>query len=231
MSHATRRDRPLFYSDFRLAVSQDLADPDGLKFDFNAIVSFVKQGLAAVGRVAPDQFQEDLDPVAGQLVYPLRTAYFDKPVPEVRLVRVEVWTGTPLRFKFKIKAKAGQPARDSVAGWEVWNGSLEIPDWIFDTSVNADTDTIRVWGYSPYPFPGSDDVMPVSDELELAIRAFCRVEAMRMLVGSRTLFKQWQAKSNNTDVTLGQLNSDLAAAEDTWRRLARSLKVPEQSPD
>src|SRR6476659_6051203 len=115
------------YSALQTLVSRDLSDPDRQTFDVDAVKDFIQQGLAAIARIAPDQFQEDLTPVAGQTEYPLRSAVFAATaVPEIRLVRVEVWRGTPSKFAFKIKAKAGQPARDSVAGWEVWAGSLEI---------------------------------------------------------------------------------------------------------
>lgn len=219
------------FGSLQTLVSRDLSDPSLQTFDVDAVKDFIQQGLAAIGRVAPDQFQEDVTPVSGTTSYLLRSAIFPAAVPEVRLVRVEVWRGTPPAFAFKIKAKAGQPSRDSVAGWEVWNGSLEIPDWVM-AAINPATDTIRVWGYSPYaPVVADADVVAVSAELELAVRKFCRVEALRRLTASRVLFKQWQARSNNTDVTLGQLNSDLQVAEEEWRRLARALKVPEQNPD
>jgi hypothetical protein len=219
------------YSELQALVSRDLADPDNLTFDSDAVKDFIQQGLAAVGRVAPEQFQEDLDPVSGQLAYPLRSTIFSDFVPEIRLVRVEVWTGLPLRFKFKIKSKASQPTRDSNAGWEVWNGTLEIPATA-EPYIYALTDTIRVWGYSPYrPVVDDSDVVPLSAELELALRTFCTVEGLRRLTNSRVLFKQWQARSNNTDITVGQLNSDLQVAEERWRRLARELKVIEQNPD
>lgn len=197
----------------------------------DAVKDFIQQALAAISRVAPEQFQEDIDPVDDTLAYRLRTLAFDNtPVPEIRLVRVEVWAGTPPRFRFKIKAKAGTLSRDSNAGWEVWNGTLEIPSYI--AALIPTTDLIRVWGYSPYsPVIDDADVLPVSAELELAIRTFCRVEGLRRLTSSRVLFKQWQTRSNNTDVTLGQLNSDLQVAEEEWRRLSRALKVPEQNPD
>jgi len=218
------------YAALQTLVSRDLSDPDRNTFNVDAVKDFIQQGLAAVARVAPEQFQEDLDPVSGQTSYLLRDPLFDAPVPEIRLVRVEVWTGTPPSFRFKIKGKAGMPTRDSVAGWEVWNGSLEIPGYIA-TMLGTD-DLIRVWGYSPYtPIVADEDIVPVSAELELAIRTFCRVEGLRRLTSSRVLFKQWQARSNNSDVTLGQLNSDLQVAEDEWRRLSRALKVPEQNPD
>lgn len=219
------------YSALQATVSRDLADPSQQTFDVNAVKDFIQQGLAAVARIAPEQFQEDLSPVTAQTKYPLRSAAFAAAlVPEIRLVRVEVWRGTPSRFAFKVKAKAGQPSRDSVSGWEVWNGSLEIPNWVLDAILT--TDIIRVWGYSPYaPISADADVVPVSAELELAIRTFCRVEGMRRLIGSRVLFKQWQTHSNNTDVTLGQLNSDLQIADEEWRRLSRALTVPQQNPD
>lgn len=218
------------YSALQTAVSRDLADPSLLTFDSNAIKDFIQQALGEVGRIAPQEFQEDITPVSGQLKYLLRSADFSSvAVPEIRLVRVEVWDNTPA-FKFAVKAKAGQPSRYSNSGWEVWGGSLEIPAWV-ETNIEA-TDTIRVWGYSPYPPIVNDaDVVPVSADLELAVRTYCRVQALRKLTASRVLFKQWQARSNNTDVSLAMLNSDLQVAEQDWRRLSRELRVPQQNPD
>lgn len=221
------------YAALQTLVSRDLSDPDRQTFDVDAVKDFIQQGLATVARSAPQQFQEDLDYVDDQLVYPLRQDEFGvgSRVPEIRLVRVEIWRGgPPARFAAKVKSKAGQPTRDSTAGWEVWNGQLEIPQGVGDSlSVG---DLIRVWGYSPYPPVVADvDVIPVSAELELVVRQVCRVEGMRKLIGSRVLFKQWQTRSNNTDVTMGQLNSDLQAADEQLRRLLRAIKVPEQNPD
>lgn len=218
------------FSELQTLVSRDLSDPGRQTFDVDAVKDFIQRGLAEIARIAPMEFQEDLTPVASQLVYPLRADIFTVPQQEIKLVRVEVWRGVPARFAFKVKAKAGQPTRDSVAGWEVWGGQLELPG-LEELSIST-TDTIRIWGYSPYdPISADADVVPVSTELELAVRDFCRIEGMRKLTASRVLFKQWQARSNNTDVTLGQLNSDLQAAEEQWRRLSRALKVPLQNPD
>lgn len=219
------------FAGLQTLVSRDLSDPSRVTFDVDAVKDFIQQGLAEIGRIAPMQFQEDLTPIAGQSKYALRAAIFPVAQPEIRLVRVEVWRGTPPLFSFKIKAKAGQPSRDSLSGWEVWNGALEIPGYITNI-IYPTTDVIRVWGYSPYnPISLDADVVPVSAELELAIRTFTRVEGLRRLTSSRVLFKQWQTRSNNTDVTLGQLNSDLSVAENEWRRLSRALKVLEQNPD
>ena len=220
------------YSALQTLVSRDLSDPDRQTFDVDAVKDFIQQGLAEIARIAPMEFQEDLTPVPDQLVYPLRSAIFDVPQQEMRLVRVEVWSGTPARFQWKLKAKAGQPARDSIAGWEVWGGKLELSQYDMDAITAFGADLIRVWGYSPYdPISADADVVPVSAELELALRTFCRVEGLRRLTSSRVLFKQWQTRSNNTDVTLGMLNSDLQVAEEAWRKLSRALKVPQQNPD
>lgn len=219
------------YVDLQAKVSRDLSDPDRQTFTVDAIKDFIQQGMAELGRLAPQEFQEDIDPVADQLVYPLRSNVFSVPVQEMQVIRVELWQGTPARFLMKVIAKSGQPTHNSIAGWEVWAGNLEIPQQYMDF-VDTATMIFRVWGYSPYPDLVDDaDVVPVSSELELALRTYCRVEGMRTLVGSRVLFKQWQVRSNNTDVTLGALNSDLQIAEDQWRRLARSLKVIRQTPE
>lgn len=221
------------YLELRTAVSRVLADPDGLTFDTQTVKDFVSQGMAEIARIAAQQYTEDLDAVADQFTYPLRAAAFGALVPEIRLVRVEVWAGTPSRFAWTIKAKAGQTTRGSLGGWEVWGGTLELPQHEVDAIMAYDPNAIiRVWGYSPYiPMVNDNDVVPVSAELEQALRTFCRIEGLRQLTSSRVLFKQWQARSNNTDVTLGNLNSDLQVAEEHWRRLSRALKVPEQNPD
>lgn len=220
------------YSELQTAVSRDLADPGRQTFDVDAVKDFIQQGLSELARIAPMEFQEDLDPVADQLIYPLRANIFAVPQQEIRLTRVEVWTGTPSRFQWKVRAKAGQPTRDSIAGWEVWGGKLELSQFDMDAITAFGAELIRVWGYSPYdPISNDNDVVPVSAELEQALRTYCRVEGLRRLTSSRVLFKQWQTRSNNTDVTLGMLNSDLQVAEEQWRRLARSLKVPLQNPD
>lgn len=221
------------YSELQTYVSRDLADPSRTTFDVDAVKDFIAQGMAALARIASQEFTEDLDPVAGQLVYPLRSAEFTLPQQEIRLIRVEVWAGTPSRFAWKIKAKAGQPSRDSVSGWEVFAGSLEIPQQEMDAIMAYDPNAIiRVWGYSPYIAMVADaDTVPVSAELEQALRTFCRIEGLRRLTSSRVLFKQWQTRTSNTDVTLGALNSDLQVAEDHWRRLSRELKVLQQNPD
>jgi len=203
-----------------------------LTFDTDAVKDFIQQGLSEIARVAPMQFQEDLDPVADTLVYPLRANIFDVPQQEIKLTRVEIWSGSPSRFQWKLKAKAGQPSRDSIAGWEVWAGKLELSQFDMDSITGFGAEVIRVWGYSPYdPIVDDADVVPVSAELEQALRTFCRVEGLRRLTQSRVLFKQWQTRSNNTDVTLGMLNSDLQVAEEHWRKLKRELTVLQQNPD
>lgn len=220
------------YAELQTKVSRDLSDPDRQTFNVDAIKDFIQQGLAEIARIAPRQFKEDLTPVADQLEYDLLTDDFTDPIQEVRVVRVEVWTGVPSRFKAKVKSKAGAPSRDSKSGWEVWGGVLELPQHVVDGVISVDDDTIRVWGYAPFaPISADADVVPLSAELELALREFCRVQSMRKLVASRVLFKQWQTRSNNTDVTIGALNADLQIAEEGWRKMKRELKVPEQNPD
>lgn len=210
-------------------VSRELADPSKLTFDVDAVKDFIAQGLAALSRIAPDEYQEDITPVSGQFSYQLRSSIYTTGLTprEVRLHRVEFWSGTPSRFAWKVRSKAGQPSGDSLSGWALFAGNLEIPQYEVDAMVAYNPNgIIRVWGYAPYIMPVNDaDIVPVGSELELALRTFCKVEGLRRLTSSRVLFKQWQARSNNTDVTLGNLNSDLQVAEDQWRRLSRELKV------
>jgi hypothetical protein len=216
------------YADLKTAIAVALRDPSNQTFDAATVGSLANRGLAEVGRVLPDMFQEDITPVADQLAYVLRSGTFSGAlVPEIEVARVELWDGstTPATQRAVLPAAADQPQGDTEAGWANWGGTLTIPrryavalegheaDWYF-----------RVWGYSPYAELANDnDVANVSTDAKFAVIAYAKVEALDLLVSDRNLFTQWQTRSGNSDMSPAGLMNELNFAREDWRRKSRAL--------
>lgn len=212
---------------------EELRDPNQKTFSGTTVGEMILAGLVEVGRIAPQRYQEDIAPVDGQLAYVLRSDEFlGIAQPEIELVRVEVWdtTTTPARFVTRCQPAAGEYENSSPVGWRVWGGKLEITNNL-ESWLDPALHLVRVWGYSPYVLPDSDDdIIPVSQELERAVRDYCRVQALRRLNQERDLFTQWQTRSGNSDISPAGLMNQLAQAEDQWRRQEKHLFVLRQNP-
>jgi hypothetical protein len=216
------------FGNLKTQVSSVIRDPSNKTFTGAIVGDMVQQGLAAIGRYAPEEYQEDLTPVANQLAYTLRSASFAAAVPEIELTRVEIWDGslTPEKRLMVLTPGAQEPTTDTQSGWSVWNGTLLLPTWIvtYRLTGNEATYLIRTWGYSPYAPPSGDsDVINISNELQWAIMDFVRVEALSRLVSDRSLFTQWQTRTGNTDMSPAALMNDLNMARDQWRKTAHEI--------
>jgi hypothetical protein len=213
------------YGVLREIVAVDLRDPDALTFDLTAISDFIQAAATEVGMIAPEYFQEDITPVDAQLEYQLREDVFDQPVPEIEVKRVEVWDGTqtPMQYVARLKPKSESRLDTSFNGWEVWNGMLQLTNGM-ERDLDPDVHLIRVWGWSPYPIPSDEEDFPTwSNEIEQAIRTYCRIAAMELLLADRNLFSQWQTRSGNTDMSPAGLMNELVTARSMWRSKSRAL--------
>lgn len=209
-------------------VSAAIRDPDGKTFDTTAVGRLINSALSEVGRVLPRQFQEDITPVEDELDYIVLSDDFAAEAnPDIEVARVEVWDGsqTPPRRVTLVEPASSGFATDSQSGWTLWGGTLSIPNYIFAYVDGHEADYLyRVWGYSPYPAPDSDDdVIDVSTDAYWAVVAAAKVEAIDRLVGDRTLFTQWQTRSGNSDISPAGLMNELTYARDDWRRKKREL--------
>jgi len=141
-------------------------------------------------------------------------------------MRVEVWDTTqdPERFIYRVQP-ASQEYYSADSGWVLWGGVLRLPSRVVSGLVGYDTSyVIRVWGYSPYVPPlSNNDVIGVSNEVEQAMLWHVRYEALEMLTASRDLYTQWQTRSGNTDTSLAGLNQQKSFAEQTWVRRSRAI--------
>jgi hypothetical protein len=209
------------YSALATALSVELRDPTNLVWDSTDIAACINEGVIEVGRIAPDRFQADITVVANQLVYTVQNGD-----PEIELKRVEVWdtTTTPDTIKAVLAPMSAEPLKSSATGWECWNGKLYLPPSVVANLI-VGTHVLRVWGYGPYSLVSGSTEMPMSTELEWAVRAYARVCALEILLNQRNRYTQWQTQPGNTDVTPGALLQQIAQARAAWERRAQRIIV------
>jgi hypothetical protein len=164
----------------------------------------------------------------------LQRVGFNQAVPEIEVLRVELWDGaqTPALQLSVIDPADGEYINDSQAGWKLWGGILDIPRTvIINAAGNESTWLLKVWGYSPYaPLVDDADVNSMSSELEQALLIYCHVAGLRRLNASRELFTQWQTRSGNTDMSPAGLMNALNIAMEEWRHKANGIRVLREAP-
>lgn len=217
------------FAELKTRLGVVLQDPNQRTFTEALVEELVLDALTEVGRIAPEQFTEDLAPTANQFTYAIRENDFSgDAIPEIELTRVEVWDASTAPESFVTSlVRADQQPGSGVGdrGWYVWGGALTLASRDVASLIGyEETYVIRVWGYSPYVPPASDDdVLAISKEVEQAIIWYVRLAAIELLIGSRDLFTQWQTRSGNTDVSPGQLLSQKSMAEAAWSRKSRAI--------
>jgi hypothetical protein len=216
------------FTELKTRIAAVLLDPDGKTFTTTLLPELVYAGLVEVGRIAPAQYTEDLDPVAGQLQYQLGTAIFDNVEPQIEVARVEVWDPTtdPDTLIQSVQPAGGEWATAD-AGWSNWGGYLILPTRIVRGLEGYEsTYVIRVWGYTPYQTPSADDdIIPLSQAAEQAVVKYARVEGLELLQADRDLFTQWQARSGNSDISPAGLMNQLSQARADWDKYAKRILV------
>lgn len=196
----------------RTAISRDIRDESFLTFTTAQVNDLIDGGIAEVSLVYPLPMVEIVSPVAGVYYYPIRCE---------TVFRAEVYRDDTYY------ADLPQADGPSQSGWDMHAGNLFFPVATIDALV-PETDTIRVWGYGPRARPDDDtDVLELDTRAEFAVRAHARATAYRLLLSDRTLFKQWQIVSKNTDVSVNQLLTMVNEASSEWssiRNRIRSLR-------
>lgn len=147
-------------------------------------------------------------------------------VNSIEVSKVEIWDvadGVP--YPVMSVSRPGFSRSDfTEVGWRIWGGVLEVPYGLIQSLTTSAF--IRVWGYAPYDKLIDDtQVTDLTDELEWAVLLYCDAVATRRLWNDRSLFSQWQTRSNNTDITPAQLANRMNIAEQAWLRKERQLHV------
>lgn len=150
----------------------------------------------------------------------------DNAVNSIEVSKAEVWNvadGVPYPV-MSINRPGFSRSDFTEVGWRIWAGTLEVPYRLIQSL--SDGAFIRVWGYAPYDRLTEDtQVTDLTDELEWAVMLYCDAVSTRRLWNDRSLFSQWQIRSNNTDITPAQLANRMNMAEAAWARKERQLHV------
>lgn len=198
-------------TELRTKVSRDLRDPNKRTFLDTYLDDFINAGAEEVGRVYPPEVIDAIAPVAATYAYATEC---------VTAFRAELWRSG----RFHTLLTDGQAGDDSQAGWDLFAGMFRLPKTMLDAAVPA-TDEIRLWGYGTYPvLVNPADVLTIDATGEQGIRRFIRAHAFQLMHADRALFKQWQGQSNNTDVTVNQLNQMVAFYTGEWDRTRNYLR-------
>ena len=192
------------------ACSRDLRDPQKKTFTDANLTDFINGGLEEVGRVYPREALESISLSSNTYAYESALQ---------AIFRVEVWKGG----KQTGLLEGGADSASSQAGWELWAGSLRLPVASVDGIPSGST--LEVWGYEGYPtleFDGDDSMLDQSGEW--GVRRYVRATAFAQLQGDRALFKQWQAASQNSDVSLNMLTQLTGFYTEEWDRTRNHLR-------
>jgi len=113
---------------------------------------------------------------------------------------------------------------EQINGWELFAGSLRFPRTV-DSGLVPATDVFRVWGYGTRAqLLNDNDIAELDTTAEWAVRAYARATAFALLHADRALFKQWQAASQNSDVSMNQLNALSALYTSEWDHQQKRLR-------
>src|SRR5262245_40136595 len=107
------------FGELKTRLSLVLQDPSQKTFTEGLVEELIFAGLTEVGFLSPQQFTEDIDPVADQLTYALRAADFTTGAPpEIELARVEIWDPTVAPDQLIATVpNAGLEYNSSDSGW------------------------------------------------------------------------------------------------------------------
>lgn len=216
------------FGELKTAIAAAIRDPSLKTFLDADVGDMANAALAEVGRISPEQFLENITLVTDTVAYELRSGVFDAPVPEIEVMRVELWesvTDGPDRQLAVLPPAASSWNPNSQSGWVNWGGTLSLPRSVWSVfDGNEATYYLSVWGYSPFFAPSLDaDVINVSNDQKWAVVAYSRVEALERLNSDRDLFTQWQTRAGNSDISPAGLMSMLESSRNDWRRRKREL--------
>lgn len=214
------------YGALKTRIATVLLDPSAKTFTTSLLPELAIAGLVEIGRILPQQYTEDIDPVANQLSYLLGTPLFAAAEPSIEVMRVEVWdpTQTPDAMIYAVQP-AGNEWSPNDSGWSNWGGTLYLPTRIVRGLQGHEAEyIIRVWGYAPYETPATDaDVLPLSQAAEQGVVKFARVEGLELLLADRDLFSQWQTRSGNSDISPAGLMNQLSGARADWDKYSKRI--------
>jgi hypothetical protein len=198
---------PPSLTELRTKVLRSLQDPDGEAFNPDEINDFINDAIAEVNQIRPREALSAVTDVA--TLDALGMTYVWK-------VEVVDYVGGSTVLP---------PNNDETRyanGWVLYANRLIFPqkyiDWLTTNFADGRV-RLDVYGYSVRDPLVSDEQVGDFDLLdEQLVLRYAMLRGYRALLADRALFQQWQAQSNNTDVSPTQLTNMAQVAEAEWGR-------------
>lgn len=187
-------------------VARDLRDTGNNTWNTNELDDLINQGIDAVSEVYPKQvYDTSLTILANTWTYAIPSSF-----NRDGIYRVDIFTSAA-SYRYTLGSAQGDGPN---SGWETHAGVLFLP-----VSVSfVSTDLIRLFGYGRFAqLSSSSDTTDMDSTAIWGMRVFARSEAYDKLLQDRAKFQQWQAQTNNTDVTAAVLNGIAFSARRRWK--------------
>lgn len=194
---------------------------DAGTFDETDLIRLINDGIVEINRVYPLHVVDTIALAQGTTYY--GTRFSD-------IYRVEVWSGSD--FVGLIPSGDGN---GPYTGWNLYTRTLYIPPNLVGTEMFAAYENLsmQVAGYAKRQLGDvatKTDPLELDPEAALGVRWFAQYRAFQMLMSDRSLYKQWQGQSNNSDVSMPMLLNLVQTASQMWERHRRTLVTYRRSP-
>lgn len=200
-------------SQLRTSVARDIRDPNKTTFVDANLTDLINAGISEVSRVCPRETIEDVNPVVGTYIYPVATK---------TAFRAEVWRDGA----FYTLIAHNDEMDSSQGGWSLHGGNLIVPNGVIDSGRDFTLDVFKLFGYSGRAqLVNDNDVAELDADTEWGVRAYARFMAFQSMNALRPLFSQWQAQSQNTDVSLNQLEQMVTIYSREWDKTRNHLRT------
>ena len=196
-------------SDIRTQLARDLRDTTNATWSTAEMDDRINQGIDALAAFYPKEVVSTFATVAASVSSYAASAF-------TNIYRIDTYDGTT--YMGTVPHGNGD-GPDS--GWELHNGIV----WMPPTYPVATGYTLRAFGYGAYvQLSASSSTTDLDTPGTYAVRVFAQVESFAQLIADRAKFQQWQADSNNTDVTALGLAQLYGGATQRWLRERQRLR-------
>jgi hypothetical protein len=203
------------------AISRALRDPNGDVFLPETINDFINEGLADLSQYRAKELRE-------AAAWPLDTV--TPPfVDFIDVWAVQYQVNDPTNSNYSIRTvtipPVGRSVFDSRGGWDFFDHRLALSDmWIrtLDSYTAQSYQTMLVaLGYTDRDTPETDDdILDLPESADyLCVMNHAKFLGLDLLNHDRSLYQQWIAGTNNTDVSPTQLQGMAAVAQQSYERI------------
>ena len=196
-------------ADLETTVARRLRDSGNATWTLPELADLINQGIDEIADFYPREIVQTIGTVSAGVISYAVSSY-------TNIYRLDIYTSAG---SYKDTMPAGIGGANS--GWEMHGGVLYLPPAYSYTTG----DTLRAWGYGRFTqLATSTSVTDLDQSAIWALVTYCQAEGLTQLVDGRANFQQWQANSNNTDVTPDSIARLARGAQDRWRASQRRLR-------